>query len=225
MKGEWSISGIRARRPLSPPPAHRAGRAVLHRGTLRRLGVTAAALCVLLLAGCRNEMHDQPRYKPLRQSAFFGDQQSARPLVEGTVARGELPPGDLLHTGTSGGRLADALPFPATREVLQRGRERYDIFCAPCHGVTGDGRGMIVLRGFRPPPTLHDKRLRTAPLGHFYVVITRGIGVMPSYAARVGVHDRWAIAAYMRALQLSQNATLDDVPAEERKKLSETQPQ
>jgi hypothetical protein len=164
-------------------------------------------------------MHDQPRYKPLGPSDFFTDGRSARALVPGTVAQGDLREDTLLYTGRSGDAPANVFPFPVTRQVLQRGRERYEIFCTPCHGRTGDGRGIIVERGFRQPPSFHEDRLRQAPPGHFFDVISNGYGAMIDYASRVSAHDRWAITAYLRALQLSQNATLADVPEAERARL------
>jgi mono/diheme cytochrome c family protein len=169
-------------------------------------------------------MADQPRYKPLAESTFFGDDRSARPLVPGTVARGELRADEPFYTGKSGGNLVTALPIPLTRELLQRGQERFNIFCAPCHGRTGEGNGMVVQRGYRRPPSYHIDRLRQTPIGHFFDVMTHGFGAMPDYAAQVPPADRWAIAAYIRALQLSQNATLADVPADIRQKLQEQKP-
>ncbi len=170
----------------------------------------------LSLSACQQQMADQPRYKPLARSEFFGDERSARPLVEGTVARGHLNADELFYNGTVNGKPADTFPFPITKEVLLRGQERFNIFCAPCHDRAGTGQGMIVRRGFRPPPSYHIDRLREAPVGHFFAVITHGFGVMPDYAAQVPVRDRWAIIAYVRALQLSQNATIADVPEKQR---------
>lgn len=189
----------------------------------RRLSpyLLAAALAVLA-AGCRQDMHDQPKYKPLAASAFFEDGRSARPLVEGTVARGHLRADAHLYTGRIGNDLATTFPFPVTRAVLERGRERYAIFCTPCHGALGDGEGMVVKRGLRHPPSFHIERLREAPAGHYFDVITNGFGAMASYASRVPVEDRWAIIAYIRALQLSQHATLADVPEDQRKQLEST---
>ncbi len=166
-------------------------------------------------------MADQPRYKPLAKSSFFGDGRSARPLVEGTVARGHLLADEHFSFGKSGGALVRTFPFPVTLEVLQRGRERYDIFCAVCHGRAGNGDGMVVRRGFRPPPSFHIERLREAPVGHFFDVISNGFGAMPDYAEQIPAKDRWAITAYIRALQLSQNARLEDVPIGARKGLQE----
>jgi mono/diheme cytochrome c family protein len=161
-------------------------------------------------------MHDQPKFEPLEPSAFFADGRSARRPVEGTVARGQLHEDALLHTGKVGGANATVFPFPVDAAVMARGQERYDIFCAPCHARTGDGNGMIVQRGYRQPPTLHSDRLRDAAPGHFFDVITNGFGAMPDYSAQIPAADRWAIVAYVRALQLSAHATLADVPAADR---------
>jgi len=179
-------------------------------------GVAIAAVGV---TACRQQMADQPRYKPLTRSTFFGDERSARPLVAGTVARGHLQADEHLFTGKVGGRPAETFPSPVTRQVLERGQERYNIFCAPCHDRVGNGEGMVVRRGFRPPPSFHMDRLRTVPPGYFFEVITNGFGTMANYAAEVPARDRWAIVAYIRALQLSQQARLVDVPAEERHRL------
>ena len=182
------------------------------------------AAAAAMLAGCRQDMHDTPRAKPLRESMFFRNASSARPIVEGTVARGTLQDDAEFFTGKSGMQQVDALPFALTAQILDRGEERYNIFCAPCHGVTGKGDGMIVRRGYRPPPSYHIDRLQTVPLGHFYDVMTNGFGAMPDYRAQVSPRDRWAIAAYVRALQLSQHATAADIPAEEKQKLSQPAP-
>ena len=170
-------------------------------------------------AGCRQDMHDQPKYVPLRESAFFGDARSARPLVEGTVARGHLREDSLLYTGKVGTADAAMFPFAVDERVMSRGRERFDIYCAPCHGRKGQGDGMVVRRGYRRPPTYHQDRLRDAPVGHFFDVITNGFGAMPDYASLIKPEDRWAIVAYVRALQLSEHALLADVPTSEREKL------
>jgi mono/diheme cytochrome c family protein len=172
------------------------------------------ALCGL--TACRQDMHDQPKYIPFRQSTFFGDERSARPLVAGTVARGQLREDPLLYAGKVNGADATMFPFAVDGRVMARGRERYDIYCSPCHGQTGQGDGMVVRRGFRRPPTYHQDRLRNAPVGHIYDVITNGFGAMPDYASQIKVEDRWAIIAYVRALQLSEHATLADVPADKR---------
>ncbi len=174
---------------------------------------------VLLSAGCRRDMHDQPKFIPLRASTFFPDERSARPLVEGTVARGHLHEDTLLETGKVGNDDATVFPFPVDALVLERGRERFDIYCSPCHGLTGEGDGMVVRRGFRRPPSYHDDRLRNAPVGHFVDVMTNGFGAMADYRQQVEPRDRWAIAAYIRALQLSQHATVADVPPQERGRL------
>jgi len=161
-------------------------------------------------------MHDQPRYKPLARSTFFGDERSARPLVADTVARGQLHDDEQLYTGKLGGQLVTTFPMPVTARMLARGRERFDIYCSPCHDTLGTGNGIIVRRGYKHPPTFHDDRARALPVGFFFDVITNGFGAMPDYAAQVPVEDRWAIVAYIRALQLSQHATPDDVPADKR---------
>jgi len=178
-------------------------------------------LCGLFLFGCRIDMHVQPKYKPLDSSSFFGDGRSARPEVPGAVAHGYLRADELLYTGKLNGEPADAFPFPITRQVLERGRERYNIYCSPCHDYTGSGRGLVVQRGFPPPPSYHLERLVKAPAGHFFDVITHGYGAMYSYASRVTPEDRWAIVAYIRALQLSQHAALQDAPPQERERLTE----
>jgi mono/diheme cytochrome c family protein len=164
-------------------------------------------------------MHDQPKYVPLRQSTFFGDERSARPVVAGTVARGQLHDDSLLYTGKVHNADATMFPFPVDAKVMARGRERFDIYCSPCHGRTGQGDGMVVRRGYRRPPSIHIDRLRDAPPGHFFDVITNGFGAMPDYASQIEAEDRWAIVAYIRALQLSEHATLADVPTVDRSKL------
>jgi hypothetical protein len=188
-------------------------------GCLRNIVVLSAI--GMVLAGCRLDMHIQPKYLPYDPTNFFGDGRSERPPVPGTVARGQLRLDELLFTGKVNGMVANKFPFLITRADLQRGRERFNIYCTPCHDYTGSGDGMIVQRGFPHPPSYHIDRLRNAPVGHFYDVITNGFGSMYSYAARVEPTDRWRIAAYIRALQLSQHATLQDVPEAEREKLTE----
>ena len=177
-----------------------------------------------ICCGCRPDMFNQPRNNPLSSSDFFADGAGARPLVQGTIARGQLNEDSAFYTGKIGTNLVTEFPMPVTRATLGRGRERYEIYCAVCHGDTGDGRGMIVQRGFPQPPSYHIDRLREAPAGHFYDVITHGYGVMFPYASRVEPADRWAIAAYIRALQLSHNARLADIPADERAKLEAKNP-
>jgi mono/diheme cytochrome c family protein len=231
----------------------------------RRLTMKAArllsAFCLLpfafCLSGCRQDMHDQPKYKPLRPSAFFADERASRPLPDGTVARNQLRDDAQFYTGkTAQGQLAgqgqqasgaglpstanqgvaanpspnasfaaqyqgyvNTFPFPIDEAALDRGQERYNIYCSVCHGRTGDGLGMIVRRGYRKPPSYHDDRLRQAPAGYFFDVITNGFGAMPDYSAQISPEDRWKIIAYIRALQLSQQATVADVPPDKRDKV------
>lgn len=170
------------------------------------LAVVGAALCA---TACRQDMQDQPRYKPFAATDFFGDGRSARPTIDDTVARGQLHLDEARYTGKENGQDIDYFPIQITRADVARGQERFDIFCSPCHGRLGDGRGMIVMRGLRQPPNYHDPRLVNAPVGHFFDVMTNGYGAMYSYASRVPVDDRWRIAAYIRALQLSENAPPD----------------
>ncbi len=180
----------------------------------QRAGLVTLLVALALFSGCRIDMHVQPRENPLSRSDFFADQRSERPPVEGTVARGELREDTYFYTGKVGNNPGDSMPFPVTKEVLERGRERYNIYCAPCHSLVGDGNGFIPSRGFaRKPPSYHIPRLQKAPLGYFYDVITNGFGIMPDYASQIPPRDRWSIVAYVRALQLSQNATQADVPA------------
>jgi hypothetical protein len=167
-------------------------------------------------------MQDQPKYIPLRPSDFFADGRSARPLPEGTVARGELRADKVFFTGKSGDQFIDHLPFPVTREVLDRGQQRFNIYCSPCHGRLGNGLGMIVRRGLKRPPSYHIDRLRGVPVGYFYDVITNGFGAMQDYASQIAPRDRWAIAAYIRVLQFSQQASIHDVPPETRQELNST---
>ena len=171
------------------------------------------------VAGCRQDMHDQPKLKPLARSEFFADGRAARPVPEGTVARGQLREDEHLYTGKVAGAFADRLPQPLDLELVRRGQKRYAIFCTPCHGASGGGDGMIVRRGYRKPSSFHLDRLRNERAGYFYDVITNGFGAMPDYAAQIPVRDRWAIVAYIRALQLSQHATLAEVPPARRAEL------
>ncbi len=171
------------------------------------------------LAACRQDMHDAPRYEPLEESAFFPDGRASRMLVANTVARGQLREDEHLYTGKIGGQLATEFPMPVTAATMARGQERFNVFCAPCHGRTGDGTGMIVQRGFRQPPSYYEERLRNAPVGYLFDVMTNGFGAMQDYSAQVPVADRWAIAAYVRALQLSRQGTVNDVPADRREEL------
>ena len=181
--------------------------------TNARKFLPAVLSLIFITTACRIDMHIQPYYRPLAKSDFFADGRSARNPVDGTVARGDLREDSYLYTGKIGGNPGDYMPFPVTAEVLARGRERYNITCTPCHGRVGDGKGFIPTRGFRQPPSFHIDRLRKAPIGYLFDVDTNGFGVMPDYAAQVLPRDRWCIAAYIRALQLSQNATSADVPA------------
>lgn len=179
-----------------------------------------AALTVVCAVGCRLDMHIQPKYKADRISTFFQDGRDDRPEIPDTVARGHMHTDELLYTGHVNGVAVDQFPFPITHEVLERGQDRFNIYCSPCHDYTGSGHGMVVQRGFPAPPSYHTDRLREAPAGHFFEVITNGFGAMYSFAGRITPQDRWAIVAYIRALQLSQNAGINDVPADERPQLT-----
>ena len=186
-----------------------------------RLAACGAGAVLLILTGCRQDMHDQPKYIPLRPTTFFDDGRSARPIPEGTVARGHLDANTAFYTGkTADGKYVDGFPFPVTKEVLLRGQQRYNIYCTPCHDRLGTGNGMVVRRGFRHPPSYHIDRLRQAPNGYIFDVITNGFGAMQDYSAQIEPADRWAIIAYERALQLSQNATINDVPPADRAQLN-----
>jgi mono/diheme cytochrome c family protein len=186
----------------------RPGRAVHAplKGRLVPCSASALLLALFALNGCRLDMHLQPKYNPEVSSTFFSNGSSAQPPVEGTVASSDPSGSELLYTGRLNGVLADTFPFPITAADLQRGQERFDIYCSPCHGYAGYGDGMIVQRGFLAPPSYHSDRLRQAPAGHFFEVITNGFGRMYSYRSRVAPDDRWRIVAYIRALQLSQHA-------------------
>ena len=179
---------------------------------VRRCTVVIAALSLTLAAGCRQDMHNQPKYKGLRGTRFFADGGSARPLVEGTIARGTLKEDDAFFTGKSGGAPVAQLPFKADAAVLARGQERFNIYCTPCHDATGSGRGIVVQRGYKQPPSFHEERLRNMPAGYFFDVMTNGFGAMPDYRTQLAARDRWAVVAYIRALQLSQHAAPADVP-------------
>jgi len=189
-----------------------------------RMGITYSLVLVfvLLLASCRQKMADQPRYDPYDASTFFPDMLSARPLPVGTIPHDQPRRNELLDRGMINGKVADRFPFPITLEVMHRGRERFDIFCSPCHGFIGLGDGMVARRGFRrPPASFHTDELRAAPPGQFFDVITNGFGAMPSYAYQVNASDRWAIIAYIRALQMSQWAPANSVPSDELQKLEQ----
>jgi mono/diheme cytochrome c family protein len=185
----------------------------IRRTTVRGAAVLIAVASLFLLASCRDDMHNQPKFIPLRENQFYADGRSARPTIEGTIARGQLQDDPLLYTGKVNGQEADQFPFPITDKDLARGRERFNIFCSPCHSQLGDGNGMIVQRGFKKPPSYFEARLMKAPAGHFFNVMTNGWGAMGDYSAQVPVADRWRIAAYIRALQLSQTAKSGDLPA------------
>jgi mono/diheme cytochrome c family protein len=181
--------------------------------SLRALAIVGLSLA---LGACRQDMHDAPSYDPLQESTFFTDGRASRTLVANTVARGQLREDEHLFTGKINGQLATEFPMPVTAEVMARGQERFNVFCSPCHGRTGEGNGMIVQRGFRQPPSYHEDRLVEAPPGHYFDVMTNGFGAMQDYSAQVPVTDRWAIAAYIRALQFSRRATMNEVPADRR---------
>ncbi len=193
---------------------------------MMRIGKIAGVMMLfaVLCIACRQpqKMADQPSHRPLEKSPFFNDGQASRSLPDGVVARGAEERSGFLYTGKIDGKPADAFPFAVTREVLARGRERYDINCAPCHDRLGNGRGMVVQRGYRQPRSFHIDELRRAPAGLLFEHITVGFGAMPAYAQQISPRDRWAIAAYIRALQLSRNARLTDLSAAERSKLEES---
>lgn len=172
------------------------------------------------LAGCRHDMQNQNKMVPYRESTFYPDGASARPLPAHTVARGDLEADPALYSGVRDRQPVADLPFPLTREVLARGEERYNIFCSPCHGRNGSGQGMIVTRGYKQPPALYSDTLKSAQVGYFVNVMTQGYGIMPSYAAQISVADRWAIAGYIRALQLSQGVRLSDLPPDVQKAIA-----
>jgi hypothetical protein len=187
-----------------------------------------ALAAVFLMAGCRQDMQNQPKFIPLRSNTFFPDQRSARYPVEGTVPRLEdatmdaeqLDPQSYFLTGKHGPAFGNELPFPLTRDVMDRGEQRFNIYCSPCHARVGDGNGMIVQRGYKHPPSFHQERLRNAPVGYFFDIISNGLGAMPDYGSQIKPADRWAIAAYIRALQMSQHATEADVAPADRDKLN-----
>ena len=170
-------------------------------------------LCIGLTAACRQDMHDQPKYKPFRASDFYADRSAMRLQVEGTVARGQLVTDEAYSYGLDAdGVPVSGLPIEVDRAVLLRGKERFGVFCSPCHGALGDGHGMVAMRGYKQPPSFHEARLRDTPAGYFFDVMSNGFGQMQSYAAQVPVADRWAIVAYIRVLQLSQGARVSDLP-------------
>jgi len=180
---------------------------------VRTMTMLAATASMLVLAGCRQDMQDEPKFFPQRGTTFYPDGRSVRPQVPHTVARNQGDEDSYFYTGLVNGKEGDGLPIDLTPDTMARGQERYNIYCTPCHSRVGNGDGMIVQRGYRPAGDFHTERLRNAPLGHFFNVMTNGYGAMPDYAAQITPQDRWAIAAYIRALQLSQNAKQSDVPA------------
>jgi mono/diheme cytochrome c family protein len=190
----------------------------------RKAGVAALALAAVVAAGCRQDMHDTPRYEAYEASDQFADGRASRIAPAGTVARGLLREDEALYTGKIEGQTVDAIPFAITHADLRRGQQRYAIYCTPCHGQLGDGNGMVVQRGLRQAASYHQDRLREERIGYFYDVITNGFGAMQGYAEQVPVRDRWLIAAYIRALQYSQNATINDVPQDERGRLGTAPP-
>jgi len=182
-------------------------------GMARRLaGLSLALVSVVAVSSCRQDMHNQPKYRPLRGTAFFADGGSARPQIEGTVARGTLRENDAFFTGKTGNTLVRELPFKVDEAAVSRGQERYNIFCTPCHDATGTGRGMVVQRGYKQPPSFHEDRLRNIEAGYFFDVMTNGFGSMPDYRMQLSARDRWNVVAYIRALQLSQRAATTDIP-------------
>ena len=183
---------------------------------LTQLGLTGLAM--LAIAGCRQDMHNQPKIIPQRESVMFADHRSARPAIENTVARGALKEDSYFYTGVVMGANGyreerDQLPFPVTMTVLEKGQERFNIYCTPCHSRVGNGLGAIVLRGYKPAGNLNDQVRRAQPISHYFYVMTHGYGAMPDYSAQLAPEERWAVAAYIRAIQLSQNATTADVPS------------
>jgi mono/diheme cytochrome c family protein len=180
---------------------------------MRAAILAAATTSLLVLAGCRQDMQDEPKFFPQRGTTFYADGRSVRPQVANTVARSQGSEDSYFYTGLVNGKEGDGLPIDLTADTMARGQERFNVYCTPCHSRVGNGDGMIVQRGYRPAGDFHTARLRNAPLGHFFAVITNGYGAMPDYAAQITPQDRWAIAAYIRALQLSQNAKQTDIPA------------
>ena len=192
--------------------------------TIRKAGLVCAIFCLaLLVTGCTMTMRDQPRVDPYEPSTFFGDEQSAQLPVADTVPVNGARTDDALYTGQVDGQYVEEFPFLITQEGLEYGRQRYDIYCAPCHGYAGDGDGMVVQRGFKAPPSFNQDRLREAAPGYFFYAITNGFGAMPSYANRIPVHDRWLIVAYVKALQLSQHAPVTELPADDQAKVEAAQ--
>lgn len=191
---------------------------------MRKLSsIAMLAALVFLTVSCRQDMQDQPKYKPLGANRFFADGRDARPVPAGTIARDELNDTDAFHTGEANGAFLDAIPVTVDMKLLRRGEDRFNIYCSPCHGRTGDGNGMVAQRGVKIPANFHTERLREVPPGYLYQVITNGYGAMGDYKDQVPVNDRWAIVAYIRALQLSRDASVNEVPAEDRGELNGAQ--
>jgi len=188
----------------------------------KSLVLALLATTSLVAAGCRQDMHDAPRYEAFEASSSFADGRASRTAPAGTVARGWLRDDEALYTGKVAGQVVEQFPFPIAHADLERGQQRFNIYCTPCHGLLGDGQGMVVQRGLRQAASYHQERLQRALPGYFFDVITNGFGAMQGYAEQIPPRDRWMIAAYVRALQLSQNASLDDVPAADRTRLDET---
>jgi mono/diheme cytochrome c family protein len=207
-----ALNTARVAPAAAPTGQGRAGRLAIVGGLLLAGGV---------IAGCRQDMHDTPRYEALEESDFFADKRAMRPIPEGTVARGNLRDDDVYYTGKDGNEPVPQLPAQVTldKALLDRGQQRFNIYCSPCHSPLGDGNGTVVQRGYKRPASFHDQRLRDTGIGYFYDVISNGFGQMPDYAAQVAPADRWAIAAYIRVLQRSQTGTIQDVPAEHRGEL------
>jgi mono/diheme cytochrome c family protein len=207
-----ALNTARVAPAAAPTGQGRAGRLAILGGLLLAGG---------LIAGCRQDMHDTPRYEALEESDFFADKRAMRPIPEGTVARGNLRDDDVYYTGKDGNEPVQQLPAQVTldKALLDRGQQRFNIYCSPCHSPLGDGNGTVVQRGYKRPASFHDQRLRDTGIGYFYDVISNGFGQMPDYAAQVAPADRWAIAAYIRVLQRSQTGTIQDVPAEHRGEL------
>lgn len=189
---------------------------------VNRSHVMLAVWIATSLSACRQDMQDQPRFKPLQRSNFFPDGRSARPILPGTIARGHLEIDTAMFRGEVNGQFVTKPPLPVNGALLTRGRDRYNIFCSPCHSRAGDGRGMVALRGFRYPPSFHSDRLRGVPDGYIFAVITNGYGAMPDYSYQMDAHDRWAVTEYIRVLQFSRNARAEDLDATDRQALDNT---
>ena len=177
----------------------------------RKMGAIGAMAATVVLAGCRQDMQNEPKFIPQRGTTFYASGRSVRPQVEDTIARNQGVEDSYFYTGIQNGKEGDGLPIPLTQATMERGQERYNIYCTPCHSRVGNGQGMIVQRGYLPAGDFHTDRLRNAPLGHFFAVMSNGYGAMPDYSAQLTPADRWAVTAYIRALQLSQNAKQSDV--------------